>query len=146
MRIAVVACAERVPYRFLPPLLFFLTWRAGSAQTIRRTVGANIGFIILIFPYGSVDVSPGDWSQLGRLQRYKPEPFCWRFWWRGCDFGDTVVGGDTVAHRSTSQTTFSSFPSAATTSGGIADSSLQTRRVNVLVDDNGLVAMRRLEP
>jgi len=75
------------------PLLFFLLSAAGSAQTVRRgpSPRAHRPHHPDFSDSGSVEVSPGDWSQLGRLQRYKPEPFCCS------DFGGAVaISGDTV--------------------------------------------------
>jgi hypothetical protein len=80
------------------PLLFFLLSAAGSAQTVRRGPSARAHRVHQpdLSDSGSVDVSPGDWSQLGRLQRYKPEPFCCSdFGGAVAISGDTVVAGDT---------------------------------------------------
>ena len=69
------------------PLLFLLLSAAGSAQTIRRGPSERAHRVHHpdLSDSGSVDVSSGDWSQLGRLKRYMQDAYCCS------DFGGSVA-------------------------------------------------------
>ena len=79
------------------PLLFLLLSAAGSAQTIRRGPSERAHRVHHpdLSDSENVEFSSGDWSQLGRLQRYKYDVYCCSQFGGSVGIsGDTIVVGD----------------------------------------------------
>jgi formylmethanofuran dehydrogenase subunit D len=93
--------ARAISLSLLPflPLLFFFLSVAGSAQTIRRGPSARAHRVHHpdLSDSENVEFSSGDWSQLGRLQQWRPDFICCSEFGGSVGIsGGTIVVGDTA--------------------------------------------------